>query len=57
MSADEVDAIEAIRKALQALARALELSERVGYGSNVLGPLDDAQKATRYALDTVQGRT
>lgn len=57
MNVQEREVVEAMRQALQALTRAQELAERVGYGSMVLGPLSDAQKAARYALDTAQGRT
>jgi hypothetical protein len=38
------------------LLRAHELSESAGYGSQVLGPLADAQRDVRYALDTAMGR-
>jgi hypothetical protein len=47
---------DAIRTALGALLRAHELSESAGYGSQVLGPLADAQRDVRYALDTAMGR-
>lgn len=57
MNAQEREVTEAMRQALQALTRAQELAERVGYGSMVLGPLAEAQKAARYALDTAEGRT
>lgn len=40
---DETTANKAIKEALQALQRARELSERAGYGSLVVGPLEDAQ--------------
>ncbi len=53
----EQEANAAIEAALKALTKAAELAERVGYGSQVLGPLADAQRDTRYALDTVLGRT
>ena len=56
MVTDESTAQEAIRDALKALQRARELSERVGYGSLVVGPLVDAQREAQYALDTVLGR-
>lgn len=52
----EVAANNAIRTVLGALLRAYELSETAGYGSQVLGPLADAQRETRYALDTAVGR-
>jgi len=47
---------EALKSALRALARAGELSEIAGYGSQVLGPLADAQRETNYALATALGR-
>lgn len=53
---DEIAANEALANALKALHRARELCERAGYGSQVLGPLSDAQRETQYALDTVLGR-
>jgi len=52
----EIIANDAIRDALKALQRAIELSEQAGYGSLVLGPLSDAQKEVRYAHDTALGR-
>lgn len=52
----ETAANEAIKEALQALQRAVEMSERAGYGSQVLGPLADAQRDTRYAHETALGR-
>ena len=55
MSAEAI-ANEAIRDALKAIQRALELSERAGYGSQVLVPLADAQRETQYACDTALGR-
>ena len=57
MNPEEREAMEAMRQALQSLTRAVELSERVGYGSLVLGALAEAQKSARYALDTAEGRT
>ena len=56
MSDKEIGANEAIKTALQALQRAHELSERAGYGSQVLKPLLDAQRETQYAYDTATGR-
>lgn len=53
----EMAANDAIKTALGALLRARELSESAGYGSEVLGPLADAQRDVRYALDTAMGRT
>lgn len=52
----ETVANEAIKEALKALQRALELSEQAGYGSLVLGPLADAQREAQYAYDTATGR-
>jgi hypothetical protein len=52
----EATANEAIKDALKALQRALELSERAEYGSQVLGPLDDARREIQYAYDTAMGR-
>ena len=53
---EEVAANEALKDALKALQRALELSERAGYGSQVIGPLVISQKEAQYALDTALGR-
>ena len=53
---DEEIANGAIKEALKALVRAIELSERAGYGSQVVGPLADAQRETQYAYDTATGR-
>ena len=55
MSAETI-AKEAIKDALKALQRAIELSEQAGYGSLVLGPLSDAQREVRYAHETAMGR-
>ena len=55
-SHEEKAANEAIKAALQSLLRARELSEAAGYGSQVIGPLADAQRDTQYALDTALGR-
>jgi hypothetical protein len=57
MSHDEREAQAAIEEAVKALTRAAELSERVGYGPQVLGSLADALREARYALATVHGRT
>lgn len=54
---DEQTAQAAIREALEAIQRATELAEKVGYGSMVLGPLADAQREAQYAYDTAIGRT
>lgn len=55
-TSDESTANEAIKDALKAIQRARELSERAGYGSLVVGPLVDAQREAKYALDTAMGR-
>ena len=56
MKQSEREANQAIQLAVQALVRALELSEQSGYGSQVLVPLTEALKESRYALDTALGR-
>lgn len=56
MNMAEREASEAIKTALQTLSRAIELSERAGYGTQILIPLRDAQKEVRYALDTAAGK-
>jgi len=53
---DETAANEALAEALKALQRALELCKKAGYGSQVVGPIFDAQRETKYALDTALGR-
>lgn len=55
MSADIV-ANEAIKEALKALLRAIELSERAGYGVYILGPLSNAQRETQYAYNIATDR-
>ena len=55
MSDKEIAANEAIKKALQALQRARELSEQAGYGPLVLKPLTEAQLETQFAYDTARG--
>lgn len=52
----ETAAQEALKNALRALARAGELCEIAGFGSQVIGPLSDAQRETNYALATALGR-
>jgi hypothetical protein len=52
----ELTANEAIKDALKALQRAVELSERAEYGSLILGPLEDARREIQYAYDTAMGR-
>jgi hypothetical protein len=53
---EEREAVAAIQAAAQALMRAVELAERAGYGSQIVGSLGDAQRDLRYALDTAAGR-
>lgn len=53
---EETAANDALKDAVKALQRASELSERANYGSQVLGPLADAHREARYALDTALGR-
>lgn len=55
MSAETI-ANQKIKEALQSIQRALELSERAGYGSMVLGPLSEAQREVLYAHETAMGR-
>lgn len=52
----EIIATDAIRDALKALQRAILLSEKAEYGSQVLGPLRDAQRDTQYSYETAMGR-
>lgn len=56
MTMAEREASEAIQAAQQALARALELSERAGHGTQIMSTLRDAHKEVAYALDTALGR-
>lgn len=53
---DEAVANEAIKEAMKALLRAMELSKQAGYGSLVLGPLFEAQREAEYAYNTATGR-
>ena len=56
MSREEQEAAEAIQAALQALARAAELSERAGYGTQISHSIAEAQAHARLALDTANGK-
>lgn len=56
LSHKEAEANNSLEEALQAIQRARELCERADYGSQVIGPLADAQRDTQYALDTALGR-
>lgn len=55
ISEEESLANRALTDALKALQRATELCELAGYGSQVLGPLADAQRDLQYAYDTAIG--
>jgi len=55
MNNEEI-ANEAIKEALKALLRAIELSERAGYGLYILGPLSNAQRETQYAYNIATDR-
>lgn len=57
MSIQEQQANAAISQAIEAIQKALSVSSEVGYGSQVIASLDDALRATLYALDTAEGRT
>lgn len=52
----EKEANDAIRAAIESLTHAIEMSERVVYGSQVLVPLRDALRETQYASDVAEGR-
>lgn len=52
---DEQVANDAIKAAALELEKAIELSERVCYGSQVLGPLNDALRELRYAYAVATG--
>jgi hypothetical protein len=56
MTMAEREASDAIQAAQQALARALELSERADYGTQIMDSLRDAHKQAAHALDTAMGR-
>jgi hypothetical protein len=56
MTYPEELANDAIKDAIRQLERAAEESTHVGYGSQVLGPLHDAIREARYALDVAEGR-
>ncbi len=53
---DEREAIDAIQAAESALTHAIELAECTGFGMQVVGPLKNARRDLRYALDTASGR-
>jgi hypothetical protein len=57
LSIDEKDAIAALQTAVASLTRAQALCEQAQYGSQVLGPLNDAKNEAQYALYTVLGHT
>lgn len=52
----EEEAIQAMREALKHLEQAFQASQQCGYGSQVIGPLFDAIREARYALDVAEGR-
>jgi hypothetical protein len=52
----ELEAQQAIRKALEALRAAYKASEAIGYGSQVMAPLSEAIAAAQIASDTAEGR-
>lgn len=56
MTMAEREALEAIKTALQTLTRATELSERAGYGTQIMLPLRDAKKEVLFALETAMGK-
>lgn len=56
MTLAEREASDAIKTALQALARAQELSERADYGTEITQSLRDAHKDVAHALNTALGR-
>lgn len=56
MTYQEQEAVEAMREALKHLEQALQASQQCGYGSQVIGPLFDAIREARYALDIAEGK-
>jgi hypothetical protein len=52
----EREAIEAMREAVKRLEQAFQASQQCGFGSQVIGPLFDAIREARYALDVSEGR-
>ncbi len=56
MTREEREATAAIQAAAQALLRAIELSERADYGTQIMQSLAEAQKGVVFALDTACGR-
>ncbi len=54
MSHDEQQALLKIKIALEALRIAEFDCEKVGFGSQVLGPLDDAKKQIEYAIEVIE---
>lgn len=56
ISADEAAANETIKAAPQAIQRTRLLCNRAGYGSLATGALFNAQRDTKYALDTTTDR-
>ncbi len=55
-SLGEVEAHRALEDAIEVLRAADARCEAAGYGSEVMGPLDDALKSLRYALNVIEDR-
>lgn len=51
----EGEALEAFKVALHALDEAIQKAELAGYGSLVLGGLQDARRELVYAFDVARG--
>lgn len=56
MTQAECEATAATQAAAQGLVRAIELSERSEYGTQIIQALTDAKMGVVFALDTAHGR-
>lgn len=52
----ESEAQDALKAAAAAAARADEACQDAGYGSEVLGAIEDARRALEYAIRLVEGK-
>lgn len=52
----EREAVEALKAASHAIARAAELAERARFGPGVLTPIAEAHRSLVHALDVASGR-
>lgn len=57
LTPEEARALEVVKCARSAVLDAATLCARAGlFGSQVMGPLDDALRAMQYVADTIEGK-